>query len=232
VVLAVLAGCLVLVLASLIIWRYVLRPVDGSGPIAQPNPATPELSTNTRDPATLDREVLDSTRLTTKAIFPDTSFTTHDDERYTLSGTVANRHCQGIGSDKVTKLLQSYGCDQVLVGVYLNAADDLFSAVLVIPLGTKSKADAAHHDLTADKQDMINQLAYYCPSGDRPGAELCGRTRDDLPTWYASFHPFHRYLFIAISLYADGHHAADASDVDAMTSEVIGYVTDTMLRRH
>ncbi len=234
-VLAVLAGCLVLLLAGLILWRYVLRGDPGDAPIAQPSPTSdasePSASPSSKDPAILDREDLDPTPLTTRAIFPDTSFTGHDDVRYTLSGTVTNRDCQGVGGDKVMKLLQKYGCDQVLVGVFLNSGEDLFSAVLVIPFETKAKAKAAHHDLAKDKQDMINRLTYYCPSTGKPGAELCKRGGDELPTWYGSFHPFHRYLFVAISLYTDGHHATDTSDVDKMTSEVIGYVTDTMLKR-
>jgi hypothetical protein len=203
-------------------------PTVGTSPSVSPSASpTPE----TVDPATLDDADTDRTSLTTGTLFPDTTFTGSDSQTYTLSGTLKTSACTGVGGDPVKRLLKRYDCGRMVVGVWLNSDRDLFSALLVIPLQTKDDAEALHGDIVADKQDVINGLTYYCPGDGKPGAKLCKRSADNLPTWYASFTTFHRYLFVAISLYTDGHRTQKSSEVDDFTGDTVAYVSDVLLGR-
>jgi hypothetical protein len=226
----------VVVLLLVVIGSIFLFTGRNETPVADPTPnsspsAAPSVSPtpDTIDPASLDDVDTDGTSLTTGAIFPDATFTGSDDETYTLSGTLKTSACSGVGGDPVKKLLRRYDCGRMVVGVWLNSERDLFSGLLVIPLQTRDDAEALHSDILADKQDIINALTYYCPSDGKPGAKLCKRSADNLPTWYASFSTFHRYLFVAISLYTDGHRTQDMSEVNGFTGETVAYVSDVML---
>jgi len=202
---------------------------SGASPSVSP---TVSPTPDTIDPASLDDADTDRTSLTTNALFPDTTFTGGDNQTYTLSGTLKTSACTGIGRGPARRLLKKYDCGGMVVGVWLNSNRDLFSALLVIPLRTKDDADSLHNDVIADKQDVINGLTYYCPGDGKPGAKLCKRSADNLPTWYASFTTFHRYLFVAISLYTDGHRTQDMSEVDEFTGETVAYVSDVLLGRN
>lgn len=238
-IVGLISGIVVLLLVAGVVGLFLFGGQDKENPVANPSGAasaspseesvTASPTPEGTDPESLDSEDTDETSLTTRAIFPDRSFTGDDDETYTLSGTLETDACTGVGSGKVKSLMKEYDCDRMVVGVWLNEDEKLFSALLVIPFASDDTADDVHSDLTADKQEMINALTYYCPSDGKPGAKLCSRGSDNLPTWYASFTTFHRYLFVAISLYTDGHRTKDMSDVDAFTTETTGYVQRVLL---
>jgi hypothetical protein len=236
-----LVASFVVVLLLAVIGAIFLFSDDEKGPVADSTPsagASPSGSPSgsptpdTIDPASLDAADTDRTSLTTSTLFPDTTFTGGDNETYTLSGTLKTSACSGVGGDPVKRLLKKHDCGRMVIGVWLNADEDLFSALLVVPLQTKDDAESLHGDIIADKQDIINGLTYYCPGDGKPGAKLCKRSADNLPTWYASFTTFHRYLFVAISLYTDGHRTQSMSEVDEFTGGTVGYVSDVLLGRN
>jgi hypothetical protein len=233
---ALVAGAVVVLLLVVIGAIFLFTGADGGTPVADQTPtASPSASPSasptpdTIDPASLDDADTDRTSLTAGAIFPDATFTGGDNETYTLSGTLKTSACSGVGGAPARKLLRKYDCGRMVVGVWLNSDRDLFSALLVIPLRTRDDAEALHGDIRGDKQDIINALTYYCPGDGKPGAKLCKRSADNLPTWYASFSTFHRYLFVAVSLYTDGHRTQDMSEVNDFTGETVAYVSDVML---
>lgn len=232
---ALIGGAVVLLLVA-VIGAILLFRGDGEEPMANPTPSismsdTPSASPtpDLPDPESLDSAATDQTSLTTDAIFPDRTFTGDNGETYSLAGTLKTSACSGVGGDPVKRLLRKYDCGRMVVGVWLNADQDLFSALLVIPLQNDEDAEALHSDIVADKQDVINGMTYYCPSDGKPGAKLCKRGADNLPTWYASFTTFHRYLFVAVSLYTDGHRAQSMSEVDDFTAQTVSYVSNVML---
>ncbi len=227
---------LLLVVVGLVL---LLRQEDRKPPVANPNPTTgtsaspterPSPTPNEKDPDTLDSAESDTATVTADALFGDASFTGDNDETYTLVGKSDTSACTGLGAGAVKDLMKKYDCGDMVVGVYLNDDEDLFSAVLVVPLDSDDDAEAAHGDIGADKQKYIDVLIYYCPSDGKPGADLCERKSDNLPTWYASFTTFHRYLLVAISLYTDGHRTSDLDEIDEMTTETIGHLTEVLLR--
>ncbi|MGH3646162.1 MAG: hypothetical protein ACRDTM_03150 [Micromonosporaceae bacterium] len=203
----------------------------GGGSSASPSDsAEPSPTPTEKDPESLDSKDTDTTSLTTRAIFGDSSFTGDNDETYSLVGTREASACTDVGGGKMKDLMKKYDCGRMVVGVYLNEQEDLFSAVVVVPLESKDDAESAHSDILADKQKYIDVLVYYCPSTGKPGAKLCKRSSDNLPTWYASFTAFHRYLLVAISLYTDGHRSDDVDEIDDMTTETVGHITEVLLR--
>ncbi|MGH3727837.1 MAG: hypothetical protein ACRDTU_03685 [Micromonosporaceae bacterium] len=237
-IVGLISGAVVLLLVAGVVGLFLYSSDERQNPVANPSAAasgTPSESPSSSpspegtDPESLDSAETDETSLSTATIFPDTSFTGDSGEEYALAGTLKTSACTGVGSGAAKSVMRDNDCDDMVVGVWLTSDEKLFSALLVIPFETDSVADEVHSDLVQDKQDVIDALTYYCPSDGKPGAKLCKRDSDNLPTWYASFSTFHRYVFIAISLYTDGHRTKDMSTVDDVTSDTVGYVRGVLL---
>ncbi|MGH3740734.1 MAG: hypothetical protein ACRDT8_09530 [Micromonosporaceae bacterium] len=205
-------------------------------PVADPSPAasasespSPSPSPSGIDPASLDDEETDETPLRTSHMFPDTTFTGSNGDEYALAGTLEADACAGVGSGVVKELMKRHDCDRMVVGVYLNSDEKLFSGLLVIPFSDADEAEAVEGEIIEDKQEHINALTYYCPSTGQPGADQCKRKADNPATWYASFKTFHRYLLVSISLYTDGRRTKNLDDVNQMASDIKVHVTQAMV---
>ena len=199
---------------------------------ASPSPSkspSPSPSPSRLDPSVLDSEETDPIDFDRDVFFPDSSFRGDNDVKYTLAGSTKTDACDGIGSGKAKEIIKRHGCRDMLVAVWLDEDERIFSGIMVIPYETDDDADDVLDEIQDSRQAVIDSLYYYCPADGYPGADLCDRSSDNLPTWYASFTTFHRYLFVMVSLYVDGHRNEDVSEIDEFTSETVNYVSQVLL---
>ena len=230
-------GAVVVLLLILVVGGWYLLQEEEKPPVANPNPdasasasASPSASPSPtgKQPSDLDDKDTDTTPLDPDHMFPSSSFT-GDGGSYTLAAVLETDACKGVGGSKVRDLLRRYDCGDMVLGVYLDEDEKLFSSLLVIPLATADDADDAESDLLADKQDYIDALTYYCPADGKPGADQCKRTADDPAAWYASFQAFHRYLLVSITLYTDGHRTDNLDRINEMSNDILVHVKEAML---
>ncbi|MQA25975.1 MAG: hypothetical protein GEU94_10980 [Micromonosporaceae bacterium] len=234
-ILGIVGGVVVLLLVLVIGGWYLLQD-DEKPPVANPtgdvsaSPSpSPSPSPSGKQSSDLDDEETDPTPLSTSQMFPETTFTSRGGETYSLAGTLEGDACKGVGASKIRDLLRRYDCDRMVAGVYLDSDEKVFSSLLVIPLATKDDADDVEEELLADEQEHINALTYYCPADGKPGADQCKRKADDPATWYASFHTFHRYLLVSITLFTDGHRTDKLDHVNQMSADIVTHVKAAML---
>lgn len=234
-ILGIVGGVIVLLLVLVVGGWYLLQedekpsvanPTGDASASASPSPSP---SPSGKQPSDLDDEETDPTPLSTSQMFPQTTFTASGGETYSLAGTLEGDACKGVGGSRIRDLLRRYDCGRMVVGVYLDSDEKVFSSLLVIPLATKDEADDAEEELLADKQEHINALTYYCPADGKPGADQCKRKADDPATWYASFDTFHRYLLVSISLFTDGRHTDKLERVNQMSADIVTHVKEAML---
>ena len=168
------------------------------------DPPTPEF-----DPSTLNDASTDETPLTSTALLPD-EFTDSEGVLYTLRSAGTDSCVQSSQEDNVQDILSDGGCDEMVVGSYVDHTDQILVAVMVMPM-TDDGAAMDAYDKSSDT--YTEDWGIWCPPDGDTGAEVC---EDDSYWWDATMSGYlsqsYRYLVHSTALYINVSQDESAAD--------------------
>ncbi|MEV0646235.1 serine/threonine-protein kinase [Phytomonospora sp. NPDC050363] len=163
---------------------------DTETPTTEPTP--------TFDPTDLDDVSTDDTPITSTALLPD-SFTDSEEVLYTLRSAGEVGCEQDSHTADIQDILDDYGCDEMVVGSYVDHTDQILVSVMVMPLDDAAGAEDAY-DRAVDT--YTQDWGIWCPADPEPGHEICDEDQywsDAEMAGYMS--QSHRYLIHSTALY-------------------------------
>jgi hypothetical protein len=202
-------------------------PGNDVSPTPERTTASPTPRVTARELSTLDSSSTDQTPFTLDQFFPVTSFTGGGGETYTKTAAGFYSACENSGGTKFKALMKQNGCGNMAVGVYLNAAQNIMTGVMVMPLPTAANATNVFNGIKADSKLGL-EFWLWCPPAGQPGANICtsnSRTNAYRQWWYLNFH---RYMIIAVALHTDGRAKGDATALTKTDQDCLSHVVDAI----
>ncbi|HEY1176440.1 MAG TPA: serine/threonine-protein kinase [Phytomonospora sp.] len=173
-----------------------------------------ETTTPTEDPEptfdsnTLNDESTDETPIDASALLPD-EFTDSEDVLYTLRSSGPDDCVQDTQESNVNDLLKDGGCDEMIVGTYVDHSDQILVAVMVMPLSDDDAAIDAYEKAT---DTYTQDWGIWCPADGETGDEVCDDGDWSSATMSGWISQQYRYLVHTTALYINVSQDSSASD--------------------